>query len=139
MMGRAPLPESIMNDETETLLHLSQQLLDAIDAGDWETYAALCDPTLTAFEPEAVGHLVAGMPFHRFYFDLDRGGRAQKSTISSPDVRVMENSAVVCYVRLVQRLTPDGRPETVAVEETRVWEKRDGGWRHVHFHRSANR
>jgi Calcium/calmodulin dependent protein kinase II association domain len=135
-----------MPDPTATLLHLSQQLLDAIDAGDWETYTALCDPSLTAFEPEAVGHLVAGMPFHRFYFDLDgdglgrpsyNGGRAQRSTISSPDVRVMENSAVVCYVRLVQRLTPDGRPETVAFDETRVWEKRDGGWRHVHFHRST--
>ena len=52
-----------MDNTTETLLQLSRQLLDAIDAGDWETYTALCDPTLTAFEPEAVGHLVAGMPF----------------------------------------------------------------------------
>jgi ketosteroid isomerase-like protein len=130
------MPEPTAN-ETETLLHLSQQLLDAIDAGDWETYTDLCDPSLTAFEPEAVGHLVAGMPFHRFYFDLDRGGGPQRSTISSPDVRVMENSAVVCYVRLVQRLTPDGHPETVAFDETRVWQKRDGGWRHVHFHRST--
>jgi len=126
-----------MNDPAETLLRLSQQLLDAIDAGDWETYAALCDPTLTAFEPEAVGHLVAGMPFHRFYFDLERDGRPRQSTISSPVVRVMENSAVVCYVRLSQRLTPDGRPETVAFDETRVWEKQAGGWRHVHFHRST--
>ena len=23
-------------------------------------------------------------------------------------------------------------------EETRVWERRDGVWKHVHFHRSAN-
>jgi calcium/calmodulin-dependent protein kinase (CaM kinase) II len=39
------------------------------------------------------------------------------------------------YVRLVQKLK-DGRPVTLAFEETRVWEKQEGAWKHVHFHRS---
>jgi hypothetical protein len=26
---------------------------------------------------------------------------------------------------------------TTAVEETRVWQQKDGRWKHVHFHRSA--
>jgi len=125
-------------NESEELLELSQRLLDAIDGGDWQTYTELCDPSLTAFEPEAAGHLVAGMPFHRFYFEMEPDGRPQQSTISSPHVRVMANTAVVCYVRLLQRIEPDGRPTTTAFEETRVWEKQPSGWRHVHFHRSGS-
>lgn len=27
------------------------------------------DPSLTCFEPEALGNLVTGMDFHKFYFD----------------------------------------------------------------------
>jgi hypothetical protein len=27
---------------------------------------------------------------------------------------------------------------TTRCEETRVWERRDGSWKHVHFHRSEN-
>lgn len=32
-------------------------------------YRRLCDPHLTAFEPEAIGNLVEGLEFHKFYFD----------------------------------------------------------------------
>ena len=75
-----------MPDSTESeLLALSQQLLDSIDQQDWQTYTRLCDPTLTAFEPEAVGHLVAGMAFHEFYFQLESTGRPKQSTIASPN------------------------------------------------------
>lgn len=40
-----------------------------INQGDYESYTQLCDPELTAFEPEAIGNLVVGMSFHKFYFD----------------------------------------------------------------------
>ena len=52
-------------------------------------------------------------------------------------MRLLGDVAVVSYVRLIQRLGPEGAPVTVATAETRVWERRDGRWRHVHFHRSA--
>lgn len=29
----------------------------------------ICDPGLTSFEPEALGNLVEGHDFHRFYFE----------------------------------------------------------------------
>lgn len=29
----------------------------------------MCDPAVTAFEPEALGNLVEGLDFHRFYFE----------------------------------------------------------------------
>ena len=122
--------------ETE-LLDLSQKLLDAITAGDWTTYAALCDEHLTCFEPEAQGHLVTGLPFHKFYFDLPGGGGGpRQSTIAAPSVRVMGDVGIVCYVRLVQKLV-DGAPVTAAVNETRIWQRTPQGWKHIHFHRSV--
>jgi calcium/calmodulin-dependent protein kinase (CaM kinase) II len=122
-------------DPATELIALTQRLLDGIVAGDWATYQELCDPSLTAFEPEACGQLVEGLPFHRFYFEGPRG-RAQ-TTVTRPHVRVMGDVAVVAYVRVTQRTGPDGRPASEAFEETRVWQRRDGRWWHVHFHRSA--
>lgn len=126
-----------MTDATSAeLLGLTQQLLDSIVQGDWATYEQLCDPTLTAFEPEAVGQLVEGMPFHHFYFRLGGVKGEHCTTMSRPHVRLMGDVAVVSYVRLNQRVDGAGRPVTRSVEETRVWQRRDGRWRHVHFHRS---
>lgn len=118
------------------LLKLTQQLLDSIDQQDWQVYTRLCDSTLSAFEPEALGNLVEGMEFHEFYFQMDATGRAKQSTISSPHVRLMGDCAVVTYVRVVQRVDADGNAPSLVFEETRVWQKQNGEWQHVHFHRS---
>jgi ketosteroid isomerase-like protein len=123
-------------DVTGELLLLNQRLLDSIAAGDWATYAELCDPTLTAFEPEAKGQLVAGLEFHRFYFNLGGAKRQHNTTMCSPNVRVVGDMAIVAYVRLNQRQDGSGAPVVSAVEETRVWQRSEGRWRHVHFHRS---
>jgi len=125
--------------QPQHLVELSQRLLDSIARGDWDTYAELCDPTLTCFEPEARGQLVRGMDFHRFYFDNLSFRSSSNITITSEDVRLLgDDVAVVCYVRLIQTLSDEGSPETARYEETRVWEKQNGVWKHVHFHRSAN-
>jgi calcium/calmodulin-dependent protein kinase (CaM kinase) II len=121
----------------QELLELNQQLLESIADGDWETYAQLCDPALTAFEPETSGHLVEGMDFHRFYFELGGSSGPHNVTMSSPKVLLLgADAAVLTYVRLVQRLNETHAPVTAVSEETRVWQRRDGAWRHVHFHRS---
>ena len=121
----------------QSVLAVSASLLKAIDAGDWNTYAALCDESLTCFEPEASGHLVSGMPFHKYYFDLPPGKTPRQSSISSPHVRIVGDVAIVSYVRLVQKLDASGAPVTASVSETRVWRRDGEGWKHVHFHRSA--
>ena len=126
-----------MNDATTTeLLELNQRLLDCITQGDWATYQALCDPSLTSLEPESLGHLVEGMAFHRYYFDLGGIRGRHQTTMCSPHVRVLGDVAVISYTRLVQRIGTEGAPVTVAHAETRVWQRREGRWRHVHFHRS---
>jgi calcium/calmodulin-dependent protein kinase (CaM kinase) II len=125
--------DSIANE----LIALNQRLLDCIAEGDWQTYQELCDPSLTAFEPESAGHLVEGLPFHQFYFRLGGFRKEHATTMCGPHVRVMGDVAVVCYVRLNQRVDENGEPTSSAFAETRVWQRREGKWRHVHFHRSA--
>jgi calcium/calmodulin-dependent protein kinase (CaM kinase) II len=33
-------------------------------------------------------------------------------------------------------VSADGEPVTLGFEETRVWQRQSGKWKHVHFHRS---
>ena len=54
-----------LESDRDAILAKTQQLLVAIAGGDWNTYAELCDPSLTCFEPEALGNLVDGLDFHR--------------------------------------------------------------------------
>ncbi len=128
--------ETNQDPQIRELLKLNQRLLDSISQGDWKTYQDLCDPSLTAFEPEALGQLVEGMEFHQFYFDLGGLATPHNTTLCSPHVRLMGEAAVVSYVRLIQKTSEQG-PVTVGFEETRVWERQNGEWKHVHFHRSS--
>ena len=124
------------NKAEQELLELTQQLLDSIAAADWDTYQRLCDPTLSAFEPEGRGQAVEGLEFHRYYFELGAGQGPRQTTMASPKVRLMGDVAVVSYVRLVQSLGEGDKPATSAFEDTRVWQMQQGTWRPVHFHRS---
>jgi calcium/calmodulin-dependent protein kinase (CaM kinase) II len=122
---------------TDELLEVNDRLLRCIAEADWETYRELCDPTLTAFEPEGQGQLIEGLDFHKFYFDLGGVKGAHLTTMCSPRVHIMGDAAVIAYVRLNQRLSPERTPVSTAFLETRVWHKQNGKWRHVHFHRTA--
>lgn len=128
----------------DQLLQLNEELLTAIGKGDVEAYEELCDPLITCFEPEARGHLVEGINFHKYYFDYfgskTRGSTCQReapaphTTLTNGRVRRLGDfAAVVCFCRLVQHGL-----DVAVTEETRVWEFRPetGGWRLVHFHRS---
>src|SRR3954467_9416383 len=115
-----------MSETESELLGLTRRLLESITDGDWATYEELCDPTLTSFEPEAPGQLVEGLAFHRFYFDLGGIRGRHQTTMAAPRVRVMGDVAVVAYVRLIQKVGPDGVAFTVATAETRVWQRQEG-------------
>lgn len=126
-------------DLAQELLDLNQKLLAAIIGGDWKTYESLCEESITCFEPEARGQVVAGMPFHKYYFELPGSPQkpAKQVTMSQPHVRLMgDSAAVISYVRLTQSLDASGAPQTGRMEETRVWQNIGGVWKHVHFHRS---
>jgi calcium/calmodulin-dependent protein kinase (CaM kinase) II len=132
-----------MSDTSECgsaeLLELTARLLRSIAQSDWKTYAELCDAQISAFEPEASGHLVEGLDFHHFYFKLPGGTAPRTDTIASPKVWMLgPDAGVVAYVRVVQRLDDAGNPFTSCAQETRVWQRRGGQWKHVHFHRSSH-
>jgi len=129
-----------MSDEvTAELLRLNARLLESITTADWDTYQDLCDPSLTAFEPEALGQLVEGLEFHHFYFKLGGIHGVHQTTMASPRVRLLGDVAVVAYVRLTQRVDESGKMVTLGTEETRIWQRQNSRWKHVHFHRSAIR
>ncbi|EYC45886.1 hypothetical protein Y032_0414g1039 [Ancylostoma ceylanicum] len=58
--------------QKQEIVRVTQQLLDAISCKDFEVYTKLCDPAMTCFEPEALGNLIEGVEFHRFYFDYGK-------------------------------------------------------------------
>jgi calcium/calmodulin-dependent protein kinase (CaM kinase) II len=125
-----------MSEEARQLIDLTQQLLQAIVARDWNTYERLCASDVTCFEPEACGQLVEGRDFHHYYFQLGGGSSPVRVTLAQPRVRMLGDVAVVAYVRLQQRLDANGKPFTSAWAETRVWQRQPQGWQLVHFHRS---
>jgi calcium/calmodulin-dependent protein kinase (CaM kinase) II len=128
----------IENPTAVEILNLNQKLLDSIASGDWAVYESLCSADLTCFEPETLGHLVEGMPFHKFYFDLGPGAGSRNVTMATPHVRLLgDDAAIVAYTRLVQRLDSSGSPVTARVEETRVWQRVERSWKLVHIHRST--
>ncbi|XP_076296517.1 calcium/calmodulin-dependent protein kinase II isoform X28 [Lasioglossum baleicum] len=125
----------------QEIIKMTEQLIESINIGDFEAYTKICDPHLTAFEPEALGNLVEGMDFHKFYFDnavLGKNCKAVNTTILNPHVHLLgEDAACIAYVRLTQYMDKQGVAHTQQSEESRVWHKRDNKWQNVHFHRSA--
>ncbi|XP_022373875.1 calcium/calmodulin-dependent protein kinase type II subunit beta [Enhydra lutris kenyoni] len=124
----------------QEVIKITEQLIEAVNNGDFEAYAKICDPGLTSFEPEALGNLVEGMDFHRFYFEnlLAKNSKPVHTTILNPHVHVIgEDAACIAYIRLTQYIDGQGRPRTSQSEETRVWHRREGKWQNVHFHCSG--
>ncbi|XP_073197065.1 calcium/calmodulin-dependent protein kinase type II subunit delta isoform X15 [Lepidochelys kempii] len=125
----------------QEIIKVTEQLIEAINNGDFEAYTKICDPGLTCFEPEALGNLVEGMDFHRFYFEnaLSKSNKPIHTIILNPHVHLVgDDAACIAYIRLTQYMDGSGMPKTMQSEETRVWHRRDGKWQNVHFHRSGS-
>ncbi|XP_050966878.1 calcium/calmodulin-dependent protein kinase (CaM kinase) II beta 1 isoform X9 [Labeo rohita] len=134
----SPLPSA--HSRKQEIIKITEQLIEAINNGDFEAYAKICDPGLTCFEPEALGNLVEGMDFHRFYFEnlLSKNSKPIHTTILNPHVHLIgDEAACIAYIRLTQYVDGQGRPRSSQSEETRVWHRRDSKWQNVHFHCSG--
>uniref|UniRef100_A0A673BSE8 calcium/calmodulin-dependent protein kinase n=1 Tax=Sphaeramia orbicularis TaxID=375764 RepID=A0A673BSE8_9TELE len=124
----------------QEIIKITEQLIEAINNGDFDAYTRICDPGLTSFEPEALGNLVEGMDFHKFYFEnlLSKNSKPVHTTLLNPHVHLIgEDAACIAYIRLTQFVDSAGRPRSSQSEETRVWHRRDGKWLNVHFHCSG--
>uniref|UniRef100_A0A8C9SBU7 calcium/calmodulin-dependent protein kinase n=1 Tax=Scleropages formosus TaxID=113540 RepID=A0A8C9SBU7_SCLFO len=141
--GAATVPlggSSTQQSRKQEIIKITEQLIEAINNGDFEAYTRICDPGLTSFEPEALGNLVEGMDFHKFYFEnlLSKNSKPVHTTILNPHVHLIgEDAACIAYIRLTQYIDSQGRPRSSQSEETRVWHRRDSKWLNVHFHCSG--
>ncbi|XP_064867824.1 calcium/calmodulin-dependent protein kinase (CaM kinase) II beta 1 isoform X22 [Oncorhynchus nerka] len=150
--GNVPTPVLESSDSSNTvededvkarkqeIIKITEQLIEAVNNGDFEAYAKICDPGLTSFEPEALGNLVEGMDFHRFYFEnlLSKNSKPIHTTILNPHVHLIgEDAACIAYIRLTQFVDGQGHPRSSQSEETRVWHRRESKWQNVHFHCSG--
>ncbi|XP_037611057.1 calcium/calmodulin-dependent protein kinase type II subunit gamma isoform X12 [Sebastes umbrosus] len=132
--------EEEMKARKQEIIKITEQLIEAINNGDFDAYTRICDPGLTSFEPEALGNLVEGMDFHKFYFEnlLSKNSKPVHTTLLNPHVHLIgEDAACIAYIRLTQFVDTTGRPRSSQSEETRVWHRRDGKWLNVHFHCSG--
>ncbi|XP_053196970.1 calcium/calmodulin-dependent protein kinase type II subunit gamma isoform X10 [Thunnus thynnus] len=146
-MPAAPLGSNTVAAKSNTkqtrkqeIIKITEQLIEAINNGDFDAYTRICDPGLTSFEPEALGNLVEGMDFHKFYFEnlLSKNSKPVHTTLLNPHVHLIgEDAACIAYIRLTQFVDSTGRPRSSQSEETRVWHRRDGKWLNVHFHCSG--
>uniref|UniRef100_A0A8C2J065 calcium/calmodulin-dependent protein kinase n=1 Tax=Cyprinus carpio TaxID=7962 RepID=A0A8C2J065_CYPCA len=135
-----PLTCLCVSARKQEIIKVTEQLIESINNGDFEAYAKICDPGLTSFEPEALGNLVEGHDFHRFYFEnaLSKGNKPVHTILLNPHVHLIgEDAACIAYIRLTQYMDGSGMPRTMQSEETRVWHRRDGKWLNIHFHRSG--
>ncbi|XP_019955691.1 calcium/calmodulin-dependent protein kinase type II delta 1 chain isoform X21 [Paralichthys olivaceus] len=124
----------------QEIIKVTEQLIEAINNGDFEAYTKICDPGLTSFEPEAMGNLVEGTDFHRFYFEnaLSKG-KPIHTILLNPHVHLIgDEAACIAYIRLTQYIDRNGMPRTMQSEETRIWHRRDSKWQNIHFHRSGS-
>ncbi|XP_049926840.1 calcium/calmodulin-dependent protein kinase type II delta chain isoform X9 [Epinephelus moara] len=131
---------NLLQTRKQEIIKMTEQLIEAINNGDFEAYTRICDPGLTSFEPEALGNLVEGMDFHKFYFEnlLSKNSKPVHTTILNPHVHLIgEDAACIAYIRLTQYMDSQGRPRSCQSEETRVWHRRDAKWLNVHFHCSG--
>ncbi|XP_051925631.1 calcium/calmodulin-dependent protein kinase type II delta chain isoform X2 [Hippocampus zosterae] len=136
----AAAQSNVKQTRKQEIIKITEQLIEAINNGDFDAYTRICDPGLTSFEPEALGNLVEGMDFHKFYFEnlLSKNNKPVHTTLLNPHVHLIgEDAACVAYIRLTQFVDSGGRPRSSQSEETRVWHRRDGKWLNVHFHCSG--
>ncbi len=129
-----------LSDRDREILQVNQAMLNSVAHGDWQAYAAVCAGDVSCFEAESEGHLVEGLPFHQFYFELPGDPSAAHSpvnvTMARPHLRwISDDAVVISYTRLTQRLS-GGEPTTARCCETRIWQRQNGSWKQVHVHRS---
>uniref|UniRef100_A0A8C2WWB7 calcium/calmodulin-dependent protein kinase n=1 Tax=Cyclopterus lumpus TaxID=8103 RepID=A0A8C2WWB7_CYCLU len=124
----------------QEIIKVTEQLIEAINNGDFEAYTKICDPGLTSFEPEALGNLVEGTDFHRFYFEnaLSKGKPVHTILLNLHVHLIGDEAACIAYIRLTQYIDGSGMPRTMQSEETRIWHRRDSKWQNIHFHRSGS-
>ncbi len=125
-----------MNDEQETLLSLTRELLQAMFARDAEAYKTRCVSDMSAWEWYIAPYRVDGVEFHLTLIEGGGNGAPSRIDLLTPRVQMYGDAAIVTYTLLKTTLTETQPPEFARVNETRVFVKQDGAWKMAHLHKS---
>lgn len=122
----------------EELRALTRELLENIyvhPSADF--YAAHVDPEVTAYE--GLPTRMDGIEFHLFVLrELSRTfpqGQVRHLELLNPKVQLYGEAAVVTGTSHVT-IIDEEEARTELLNETRVWVRREGEWKLVHFHKS---
>lgn len=142
-VDRSSVPDTNSSEDARIreIIMLTAKLIASIRDNDYKTYALLCDPSLTAFEPHTSGLLVKGTTDNTFLIERELGGSCKviNTTFHSPCVHLLgSHAACIAYKRLTQYTDNESHPHTYQAEETRIWLKKGEIWKNVHRHNSSH-
>jgi ketosteroid isomerase-like protein len=133
-----------MSEEDEILALLDRHLA-SIWAGDLQTYRATTAPDVTFFEWYISTQRIDGLDFHlRETAAMAEAAAARRSRgehyeiqheVLAPKVQRYGDIAILTYTLLMRYLSDTGVRHTEH-NETRVFQRREGGWQLVHCHKS---
>jgi ketosteroid isomerase-like protein len=127
-----------MNPEEQSVMDAVERLLAVVARCDAETYRKLVAEDVSSFEFDIAPFRIDTLDFHMHLLkqNAQTGAPAPRIDILTPRVQVFGNVAIASYT-LLKTVQVDGKSEFRSCNESRVFEKRDGTWVMVHFHRSA--
>ena len=123
------------NSQINEIKEVLMKILHGIQLRDNETYKKYVSEDLTCFEPESQGFQIDGLDFHLFFSKVIPITENYHLELIRPTIKVFDNSAYASYTLLVSK--QQGKDVIInSSNETRIFHKKDGIWKMVHFHRS---
>ncbi|OLS26090.1 MAG: hypothetical protein HeimC3_10630 [Candidatus Heimdallarchaeota archaeon LC_3] len=123
------------NEQIKEVKEVLMKILHGIQLRDNDTYKTYVKEDLTCFEPESQGFQIDGLDFHLFFGKVIPKPESYHLEIVRPTIRVFSDTAYASYTLLVSK--KQGVDVKISsANETRIFQKEDGIWKMIHFHRS---
>jgi ketosteroid isomerase-like protein len=136
MKGRPMNSETVVSGETEDFQAALLELLHAIEKAEADTYRQLVSEKVTCFEPETSGAQVRGIDMHLFFVGNSTAPDHYFFDIIDPTFNVCGDMAYAAYTFLLAEIV-NGETTSTTENVTRIFQREQGVWKMVHFHRSG--
>ena len=129
------ITDKTFTDEEREIYQITLDLLHAIRRGQVDIYKELSSTSLTCIEPESSGNVIEGLDFHLFFLNNTKKISNYHIELINPIIRVYGDTAYISYT-LISNQKIDDEFKLKTIFETRIYNKEEGKWKMVHFHRS---
>jgi ketosteroid isomerase-like protein len=136
MKGSSMNSETVVSGGSEEFQATLLELHHAITKAEVKTYRQLVSEAVTCFEPETGGAQVKGIDMHIFFVKNSTAPDYYYFDIIDPTFNVCGDMAYAAYTFLLAEIS-DGKTTSTTENVTRIFQKKEGTWKMVHFHRSA--